>query len=70
MAISSSNNTNAVKSNATLYVDGVKTELDAYTIDGNTYFQLRDIGKFIDFGVLWDSTQNAIKIDTSVGYNS
>lgn len=70
MNISSSNNTNAVKSNATLYVDGVKTELDAYTIDGNTYFQLRDIGKFIDFGVIWDSTQNAIKIDTSVGYSS
>ena len=70
MAISSSNNTNAVKSNATLYVDGVKTNLDAYTIDGNTYFQLRDIGKFIDFGVLWDSTQNAIKIDTFVGYSS
>ena len=70
MNISSSNNTNAVKSNATLYVDGVKTNLEAYTIEGNTYFQLRDIGKFIDFGVLWDSTQNAIKIDTSVGYNS
>ena len=70
MNISSSNNTNAVKSNATLYVDGVKTNLDAYTIEGNTYFQLRDIGKFIDFGVLWDSTQNAIKIDTFVGYSS
>lgn len=70
MAISSSNNTNAVKSNAILYVDGVKTNLDAYTIDGNTYFQLRDIGKFIDFGVLWDSTHNAIKIDTFVGYSS
>lgn len=50
--------------------DGVETQFSGYLIDGNNYFKLRDIGAAFDFSVEWDSSQNAILIDTSRGYIS
>ncbi len=42
--------------------------LKAYTIAGNTYFMLRDIGKTFNFGVFWDGESKSIIIDTSSPY--
>lgn len=51
-----------------IYLDGEEVELEAYTINGNNYFKLRDIGKAFDFGVIWDSNLKQITIDSSVAY--
>lgn len=44
-------------------VNGKQTAFDAYTVGGNNYFKLRDIGQAFDFGVTWDGTNNTIIID-------
>lgn len=68
LAQSNQVNQPATESAATLYVDGVKKDLPSYTIDGNTYFQLRDIGQLIDFYVGWDQGTKTIQIDTTNRY--
>ena len=52
-------------STSTIYKDGVSVNLTAYTINGNNYFKLRDLGKAFNFSVTWDSANNAIVIDTT-----
>lgn len=56
----------AVPYSAPVYVDGILVSLSAYTINGNNYFKLRDVGKVLDFMVTWD---NAVVIDTNRGYS-
>jgi hypothetical protein len=51
-----------------VYLDSAPINLAAYTIKGNNYFKLRDIGAAIDFDVIWDGLSNAIRIDTTAGY--
>jgi hypothetical protein len=51
-----------------IYLDGEKLHLTVYTIDGNNYFKLRDLGAALNFGVDWDGANNTILIDTSKGY--
>ena len=51
---------------AKVYLDGKEVQFTAYTIDGNNYFKLRDIGKAIDFWVDWDGKNNRIIIDTTI----
>ncbi len=59
---------NAVASNSTIYKDGAVISLTAYTINGNNYFKLRDLGQSFNFGVSWDAANNAVVIDTTQGY--
>ena len=56
--------------NSKIIKNGVEVQFDAYIINGNNYFKLRDIGEAFDFGVDWDSARNAIVIDTSKDYVS
>lgn len=51
-----------------IYIDGKKANLTAYTIDGNNYFKLRDIGKEFNIGVNWDGKTNTISLNTSIDY--
>ena len=51
-----------------IYLDGKVVQFTAYTIEGNNYFKLRDIGETFDFEVDWDGSRNTIVIDTSKGY--
>ena len=37
-------------------MDGHKIELPAYTINGNNYVKLRDVGEVVGFNVYWDGT--------------
>lgn len=53
---------NAVINKAVIYKDGEKVTLQAYNIDGNTYFKLRDIGKLFDFPVNFDAAKNQIAV--------
>lgn len=52
----------------TVYLNDKEVKLTAYTINGNNYFKLRDLGDAFDFAVTWDSASQTIAIDASVGY--
>ena len=59
----------AIKSEALLQINGVKTYCDVYNIDGYSYFKLRDVAQEINFGVSWSEELNTIGIVTLVGYS-
>ncbi len=41
---------------------------DAYNINGNNFFKLRDIAELLDFELTWDAAAGAIRIDTAKPY--
>lgn len=54
-------------------LDGENVALDAYNIEGNNYFKLRDIAMMLNpsnksFNVVWDASNNAIKLQTNEKY--
>ena len=57
-----------VPATSKIYLDGREVSLTAYTIEGNNYFKLRDVGIAFDFDVTWDGEKNTIVIDTSRPY--
>lgn len=61
---------NGTLSTSALIVNGVRTYLTAYALDGNNYFMLRDLGMALDFGVDWDGKAGAVVIDTAKGYHA
>lgn len=58
----------AQRSSMPFYLNGRQVEVEAYLINGNNYFKLRDIAALADFGVTWDETTRSVYIDTTVGY--
>ena len=58
----------ASPSTQTFYLDGQKIQLEAYCIGGNNYVKLRDIGKAVDFGVVYDGTTNSVYINANESY--
>lgn len=58
----------ATNSTSKIYADGKLVNVKAYTIDGNNYFLLRDLGSLFNFGVAWDGKTQSVIIDPSVGY--
>ncbi len=50
----------ATKSKATIYKNGEEALLLGYTIQGYTYFKLRDLGEELGFGVHWDDINKTI----------
>ena len=59
---------NATLSSQPIYVDGQRVAMTAYSIGGNNYVKLRDIGKAVDFGVTYDAATNSVYIDPSSPY--
>ena len=57
---------NASLNESKIFVDGEEIYLAAYTIDGNNYFKLRDVGQVMGFEVTWDSETKTIGINTSI----
>lgn len=51
-----------------VYKDGAEIKLTAYTINGNNYFKLRDLGQTFNFGVSWDGSNNAVIINSNEPY--
>lgn len=49
-------------------IDGKEVQFEAYNIDYNNYFKLRDIGVIMDFEVDWDEGNNCILINTNNSY--
>lgn len=60
----------AVANNAPIYLNGTTLSLTAYTIGGNNYFKLRDLGQTFDFDVSWDTAHHAVAIDTAASYTA
>lgn len=55
----------AAPSEVVLYANGYKLILDAYTIDGNNYFKLRDIAGIFNIKLNWDAKYKTILLDPS-----
>ena len=51
-----------------IYVDGQCVEMTAYSINGNNYVRLRDIGKAVDFGVTYNPAADSVYIDSNSPY--
>lgn len=58
----------AEKSGYPFFLNGTPVTVDAYLINENNYFKLRDIAALADFGVTWDPETGSVYIDTTVGY--
>ncbi len=48
-----------------ILLNGESVELSGYSIDGNTYFQLRDLGDKLGFTVSWNADVKSIGIETA-----
>lgn len=60
---------------ATVFVDKAQIEFEAYTINNNNYFKLRDLAQAVNntsknFGVDWDGTKKAINLLSATSYTS
>lgn len=53
---------------ASIYKDGKRVILGAYTINDNNFFKLRDLCQTFNIGVTWDAVSATIGIDTSISY--
>jgi len=58
----------AQQSNQKIFVDGQQVQIEAYSINGNNYCKLRDIGKVIGFSVSYDPLTNSVQISTESKY--
>ena len=67
-AAQAATNITATLSTQPIYVDGQRMSMTAYSISGNNYVRLRDIGRAIDFGVTYDAATNSVHIDSAQPY--
>ena len=51
-----------------IFVDGQEVQMEAYTINGNNYVKLRDIGEKVGFNVYWDSTNHCVQVESGKPY--
>ncbi len=58
----------ATLSSQPIYVDGQRVNMTAYSIGGNNYIKLRDIGRAVNFGMTYDATTNSVYIDSTQPY--
>lgn len=55
----------AERSNHPIYVDGELVQMEAYTINGNNYVKLRDVGQTVGFNVFW---KDGVQVDSDAPY--
>src|SRR5690606_9905822 len=73
---SNTNNTNnANPTSSKVLVNGNAVQFDAYNINGNNYFKLRDFAQAVNnteknFEVTWDGKNNAINLISNKPYTS
>ena len=58
----------ATISSQPIYVNGQRVQMEAYSIHGNNFVKLRDIGQAVDFGVEYDPATNSVHIDPNSSY--
>ncbi len=52
-----------------VYLDGELKSFDAYYINGNNYFKLRDILKTFNIGLVWNNADKTVWINTELSYS-
>ncbi len=58
----------AKPASATVVIDGKQVNFEAYNIDGNNYFKIRELAECIDFAIGYDQKTNTVTIDTTMGF--
>ena len=58
----------AQRSTQKIYVDGRQVQIEAYSINGNNYAKIRDLGKAVDFNVSYNAVTNTVQIDSTEPY--
>ncbi len=58
----------AERSTNHIFVDGQEVQIEAYTIHGNNFMQLRDVGKAVGFNVYWNAGDGSVRIETGRPY--
>ena len=51
-----------------ILVDGQETHMTAYTIGGNNYVMLRDVGRAVGFNVYWNSDAKCVQVESGKPY--
>ena len=59
----------AQQSTQRIMVDSQPVQIEAYSIGGNNYCKLRDIGKAFGFHVSYDALTNTVRINTDEAYS-
>jgi len=70
LTIGNSTGGSVPQNKSSLLLDGKAASLTAYTIEGNNYFKLRELGQLLHFDVRWDGAAGAILIDTTQDYSN
>lgn len=52
----------------TLTVNGVAAEATVYSLGGNNYFKLRDLGRIFNFSVIWNGAISTVNINPDESY--
>ena len=60
----------AQQSSQRIVVDGKPVQIEAYSINGNNYAKIRDLGKAVDFNVSYDAATNTVHISTDEPYSA
>jgi hypothetical protein len=68
LTIGNSTGGSVPQNKSSLLLDGKAVSLTAYTIAGNNYFKLRELGQALHFDVRWDGASGTILIDTAQDY--
>ena len=55
-------------STQSIYVDGLPVNMTSYSIDGNNYVRLRELGKAVNFSVFYDQNTNSVRITRDCPY--
>lgn len=55
---------NVLENNTPIYVDGHRTAITAYNINGSSYFKIRDIADATGFEIQWDGNSQTINLIT------
>lgn len=59
----------SLPNDSSLALDGNSFKAVAYTIHGNNFFKLRDLGQLLDFSVEWNAAEKSIEILSTSAYN-
>ncbi len=65
--------TNAIPTNAAVYINGTKVDFEAYTIEGSNYFKLRDLAMAFNstnkkFGIGYNGSTDTVEISVGQSY--
>ncbi|WP_200897672.1 subtype B tannase [Paenibacillus wulumuqiensis] len=58
----------AVPVTTKVYLDGKPVSISGYSINGNSYFKVRDLAKAMNFNVTWNAASGTLNLDTASAY--